>query len=479
MATKAGMHSNPLARRTTPKTAGSTAGNVIAAMQAQAAPQAIPLDDIAYHPDNPAERLADIDQLADSIRQVGVITPITVVTLEAFTAVRTDLTDHPSLAGKTWVALAGHRRHAASMQAGKTDIPAYIRRDDVAAVVDTAILHENLHRLEISPIVEARSYQHAMERQGLSQRQLATHAALPQSQISKRLALLTLPESLQARITSGDLALGDAATLAAATPEARERVANLVEEAGTAARAVHLLHQAEQQLAREAREAIATARAEAEGAKAVLDANNRWSWAEEQNRRLTTKAEIAKARKEGTLAVAPASGGADPEDVRYYTTAPATTPKANPHEEAERAEAREQKKARQARRAHLLERASRPPAAGKMHDLVTDTVLNGLNLNADVAKIAMPLTYAADLTTTDPSAPQNSWDWRKEIPTLTGKNALHAAWLIALADLEFAASYIHTPWGARQVAYLDLLIAGGYSPTPWETDRLTRARNQA
>lgn len=475
---KSGMQSNPLARRSTPKASGPGTGSVITALQAQTAPQAIPLDDIAYHPDNPPERVTDIDQLTDSIRQVGVITPITVVAREAFVAVRPDLADHPALEGREWVTLAGHRRHAASVRAGKSEVPAYIRREDIAALVDTAILHENLHRLEISPIVEARSYQHAMERQGLSQRQLAAHAALPQSQISKRLALLTLPESLQARITSGDLALGDAAAIAATDPEVRHLVAELIEQAGTSQDTPRLLRQAEAQVARAARERAASERAQAEGATPLLDTNS-WSWAEEQQRRLTSKAEISKARKAGTLAVAPASRSEDPEEVRFYTTAPASTPPQSTREEAERAEAREQKTARRARRAHLLERATRPPAAAKMHEAVISTVLNGLNLNAEVAKIAMPLTYAAELTTTDPSSPANGWDWRREIPSLTGKDALHAAWLISLADHEYAASYTHSTWGPRQVDYLEQLIATGYSPTPWESERLTHARARA
>lgn len=159
----------------------------------------IPLD--AIHPanDNVRSELGDLDGLAASIREVGVLQAIRVV---------------PNGSGDTFTILTGHRRHAAAQVAGLLTIPAVVttKPDDAKRVM--AMLIENVQRRDISALDEAHAFARLEEEFDLDQPAIASRVGCSQSHVSKRLSLLALPDRAKEMLAAGDLTIGDAIELA-------------------------------------------------------------------------------------------------------------------------------------------------------------------------------------------------------------------------------------------------------------------------
>lgn len=156
----------------------------------------IPLDRIHFHERNIRAGLGDLTELADSIRSTGVLEPI-IVALHA---------DKPG----EYVIIAGHRRTEAAGLAGLVDIDAIVRADlDTPAAQLEAMLVENLHRADLTPIEEATGYQQ-LEILGYKPTRIAKATGRSRATVDRRLALMRLPESTRHRIHAGQISLGDA-----------------------------------------------------------------------------------------------------------------------------------------------------------------------------------------------------------------------------------------------------------------------------
>jgi ParB/RepB/Spo0J family partition protein len=152
-------------------------------------------------PDNLRGTLTDVDDLAQSIAEAGLLQPLRV-------------TPHPDRAGQ-WIIIAGHRRHAAIgrlIDAGrwrKTQPIACIHDgtavDDQARV--QAMLIENLQRVDLDPIEEANGYQRLANEFGMSVRAIADKVGRSKSVISARTTLLKLPESVRTAVSEGTVTL--------------------------------------------------------------------------------------------------------------------------------------------------------------------------------------------------------------------------------------------------------------------------------
>lgn len=151
----------------------------------------LPLDRVLDHPDNPRSDLGDLTELAESIRNVGVLQPVTV---------------RREVGG--WRLIAGHRRTAAARLAGLTEIPAIVRGASEDEVLVLA-LTENLHRLNISAIDEAEAY-NKLKDQGWPVPRIAAAVNRSETLIYQKLRLLTLPDEVQEQVRSGELAWYDA-----------------------------------------------------------------------------------------------------------------------------------------------------------------------------------------------------------------------------------------------------------------------------
>jgi ParB family transcriptional regulator, chromosome partitioning protein len=165
----------------------------------------------------------DLDELVDSISQIGVLQPI---------VVRPD----PEL-GDRYELIMGERRWRASQEAGLTTIPAIVRETDDSDMLRDALL-ENLHRAALNPLEEAAAYRQLLDDFGCTHEQLAARIARSRPQISNTLRLLRLPPLVQRRVAAGVLSAGHARALLGLTDGAEiERLAQRIVSEGLSVRA--------------------------------------------------------------------------------------------------------------------------------------------------------------------------------------------------------------------------------------------------
>lgn len=147
--------------------------------------------------DNVRTRLTGIDELAASIRELGVLQPI----------------GCQRAPGGGLVVIYGHRRLAAAKLLGLKTIPAVINDDLLPDERLVRQVAENSARVQLDPIEEANAYRRLGE-MGYGSREIAQAAGVSASTVFARLQLLVLPKADQARIRAGELTLGDAGRVA-------------------------------------------------------------------------------------------------------------------------------------------------------------------------------------------------------------------------------------------------------------------------
>lgn len=186
------------------------------------------VDAITPNPRQPRERFEDAElaELADSIREVGVLQPVVVRPLPE--------------AGRFELVM-GERRLRATRLAGKERIPAIVRSTDNTAMLRDALL-ENLHRAQLNPLEEAAAYSELLTEFGCTQEELAARIKRSRPQISNTIRLLRLPASVQGRLANGELSAGHArALLAVENATEQERLAQRIVAEGLSVRAVEAL----------------------------------------------------------------------------------------------------------------------------------------------------------------------------------------------------------------------------------------------
>lgn len=158
----------------------------------------IPVSEIRSNPYQPRKNFEQeaLNELAESIRQNGVLQPIIVRKSSA----------------KGYELVAGERRHKASIIAGLDTIPAIIRELNEEFMIRYAIL-ENLQREDLTPLEEADAYQLMMEKLGLTQEKVADALGKSRSHVANHLRLRTLPDEVKELINEGKLSMGQARTL--------------------------------------------------------------------------------------------------------------------------------------------------------------------------------------------------------------------------------------------------------------------------
>ena len=149
-----------------------------------------------------------LEELADSIRQHGVIQPLTV----------------RKLASGYYQIIAGERRWRAAKSAGLTEIPAVIIEADDRKVMELGLI-ENLQREDLNPAEEARGYRTLMEEYGLTQDQVARQMGKSRPAVANTLRLLALPDELMELLEDGSLSAGHARAILALPSPALQREA--------------------------------------------------------------------------------------------------------------------------------------------------------------------------------------------------------------------------------------------------------------
>jgi ParB family chromosome partitioning protein len=166
---------------------------------------AIPVTQVHPSPENPRDHLEDIAELAQSIRENGLIQPIVVQRV-------------PCEAGYRIV--AGHRRHAAVQKLGWAKVPCVVRRDMLPDDELLAMLVENGQRADLDPIEEARALQRLVDG-GLPVAEVARKVGRSVATVNSRLLLLQLPANEQEEVRAGHFSLTYAGGLVRAARQAQ------------------------------------------------------------------------------------------------------------------------------------------------------------------------------------------------------------------------------------------------------------------
>lgn len=172
----------------------------------------IELDKISVNPNQPRREFDPIalQELADSIAEIGIIQPITLRKLNE----------------DSYQIIAGERRYRASILAGLKTIPAYIRTADDENVMEMALI-ENIQREDLNSLEIALAYQHLIEQYELTQERLSERIGKKRTTIANYLRLLKLPAPIQVALKNKEIDMGHArALLTLEDPKTQIRIFN-------------------------------------------------------------------------------------------------------------------------------------------------------------------------------------------------------------------------------------------------------------
>ncbi len=152
----------------------------------------IPIEDIYPNANQPRTHFDEkaLQELAESIKVLGIIQPITV---------RKD--------GAKFEIISGERRYRASKMAGLKEIPAYVRLVNDQELLEMALV-ENIQREDLDAIEVALTYQRLLEEIGLTQEALSQRVGKERSTITNSIRLLKLSPDVQQAIRNGDISAG-------------------------------------------------------------------------------------------------------------------------------------------------------------------------------------------------------------------------------------------------------------------------------
>ncbi|QIK54187.1 ParB/RepB/Spo0J family partition protein [Dysgonomonas sp. HDW5A] len=174
----------------------------------------VPLSQIQPNPDQPRHVFDEeaLRELAVSIKQLGVIQPITLRKID----------------DENYQIIAGERRYRASMIAQLKSIPAYIKTADDENVMEMALI-ENIQREDLNSIEVALAYQNLIETYNLTQEQLSERIGKKRTTIANYLRLLKLPAEIQVAIRDKRIDMAHARTLVTIeNPEVQLEVYKLI-----------------------------------------------------------------------------------------------------------------------------------------------------------------------------------------------------------------------------------------------------------
>ena len=156
-----------------------------------------------------------LEELAESIRQHGVIQPLTV----------------RKLASGYYQIIAGERRWRAARLAGLEEIPAVVIEADDQKAMELAMI-ENLQREDLNPIEEAEGFRVLVETYGMTQEQAAERVGRSRSAVANALRLLDLNVSIQKLVEDGELSAGHARAILPLSPFRRVRAVSEITKGG-------------------------------------------------------------------------------------------------------------------------------------------------------------------------------------------------------------------------------------------------------
>ena len=160
-----------------------------------------------------------LEELAESIRQHGVIQPLTV----------------RKLSSGYYQIIAGERRWRAARMAGLAEVPAVVIEADDRLAMELAMI-ENLQREDLNPMEEAQGFRVLVENYGMTQEQAAASVGKSRSAVSNSMRLLALSEPLRALVEDGKLTAGHGRAILPLSPTLREDAAAAIMKSGLSVR---------------------------------------------------------------------------------------------------------------------------------------------------------------------------------------------------------------------------------------------------
>ena len=189
----------------------------------------IELSKIVVNPNQPRHEFDEtaLQELADSISEIGIIQPITL----------------RKLSDDEYQIIAGERRFRASQLTGLKSIPAYIRTADDENVMEMALI-ENIQREDLNAIEIALAYEHLLDADGMTQEKVSERVGKSRTAITNYLRLLRLPAQVQIALQKKEIDMGHArAILAIDSPSLQIKLFNEVLKNGYSVRKVEEMAQ--------------------------------------------------------------------------------------------------------------------------------------------------------------------------------------------------------------------------------------------
>lgn len=158
----------------------------------------IALNLIDPNPNQPRREFDEgaLEELAASIREIGLVTPITLRQAD----------------NNRYQIIAGERRWRASQMAGLKSVPAYIRTVEDDSVMEMALV-ENIQREDLNAIEIALAYQHLAESTGMTQERISSRVGKSRTSVTNYMRLLKLPAQIQMALKNKEIDMGHARTL--------------------------------------------------------------------------------------------------------------------------------------------------------------------------------------------------------------------------------------------------------------------------
>ncbi len=213
----------------------------------------IPISQITPNPDQPRQNFdeAALEELASSIREMGIIQPLTL----------------RSLGENEYQIISGERRYRASLLAGLDTVPAYIRTANDSEVTEMALI-ENIQREDLNAIEIALTFRKLIDQYHLTQERLSERIGKKRATIANFLRLLKLPAEVQLGLHDHTLDMGHArALLSLEDPKLQLKLYNETIKKGLSVRQV-------EQRAKQMQEAVANDKSAASSGARPINAKD-------------------------------------------------------------------------------------------------------------------------------------------------------------------------------------------------------------
>ncbi len=176
------------------------------------ATESVDIERVIANPFQPrvAMDTAELEELAESIRQHGVLQPLLVSRVDT------------SRDAPTYQVIAGGRRLQAARIAGLTHVPVVVKETTPRQALELALV-ENIQRADLNPLEEAEAYRRLVDEFGLSQGDLGARLGRSRSAVANSLRLLSLSEELKASLAGGEISEGHARALLGLPEEGTRR----------------------------------------------------------------------------------------------------------------------------------------------------------------------------------------------------------------------------------------------------------------